>query len=86
MSRDWEEDARCRTVGIEIFFPQGRGGEYQSAARDAKAVCGHCTVRQICLETALQLEAGAEVVRRAGIWGGTTPRERHAIHRQRTAA
>jgi WhiB family redox-sensing transcriptional regulator len=86
VSRDWEADARCRTVGAEPFFPEGNGGTVRAAAEEAKAVCAWCLVRQQCLEYALRLEGGAEHGSRAGIWGGTTPRERHAIHRQRTAA
>ena len=37
----------------------------------AKAVCGQCAVRLLCLSYALQ-------TRQAGIWGGTTWEERSA--------
>lgn len=89
MSADWEEHARCRVVGVEVFFPEGNGGRFRAAADEAKAVCDGCPVRRQCLDYALRIEGGAEAGSRAGIWGGLTPRERHAIHRQqrdRTAA
>lgn len=85
MSADWEERARCRTVGADPFYPDGRGQQYLAAAEKAKAVCAHCPVQRDCLALALHLEAGADLAGRAGIWGGTTPRERHTIHRQTAA-
>jgi WhiB family redox-sensing transcriptional regulator len=84
MTGAWEEQARCRTVGAGPFFPEGNGGKFRAAAEEAKAVCAWCPVRQQCLELALELEGTTELARRAGVWGGTTPRERVAIHRQRT--
>lgn len=86
MSGTWTVDARCLTVGFEVFFPRGQGGAYTSAAKEAKSVCAHCPVRNPCLETALQLEDNVEYIRRAGIWGGLTPRERHALAKQRGQA
>lgn len=86
MSTAWEAKARCRTVGVEPFFPEGNGGKHRAAADEAKAVCAMCPVRQPCLQFALDLGGAFEVARRAGIWGGTTPRERAAIHRQQQTA
>lgn len=45
--------------------------------RQAKAICNQCPVRELCLDYAL--EAGEP----AGIWGGTSPEERHAIRRRK---
>lgn len=86
MSAAWEVQARCRTVGVEPFFPEGNGGKYRAAADEAKAVCAMCPVRKPCLDYALAFEGGSEHGQRAGIWGGLTPRERHAIHRQKQTA
>ncbi|MFE3657232.1 WhiB family transcriptional regulator [Streptomyces sp. NPDC059165] len=82
----WEENARCRTVGVAIFFPDGPGAQNQAGIREAKAVCAWCTVREPCLELALAREGDTDRFKRAGIWGGTTPRERAAIASRRRAA
>lgn len=78
----WEQSARCSTVGTAIFFPEGQGKAFAAAAKEAKAVCGWCPVRQLCLDRALALEGTADRHKRAGIWGGTTPNERAAIARR----
>lgn len=82
----WEQSARCSTIGPAIFFPEGQGRRFTAAAREAKAVCGWCPVRELCLDRALELEGTADRHKRAGIWGGTTPNERAAIARRRRQA
>lgn len=82
----WEDEARCRTVGLEPFFPEGDGTKFAAAAEQAKAVCAWCPVRRQCLEAALDFEGDFDPAKRAGVWGGTTPRERHALHLKRRAA
>ena len=83
----WQDDARCLTVGVTPFFPDDEDGNARNGIYDAaKAVCDHCTVRTVCLETALAYEGATDVGRRAGVWGGTTPSERATIARQRAAA
>jgi WhiB family redox-sensing transcriptional regulator len=57
--RSWLDDAACRGMDAELFFP-GRGEP--SAA--AKAVCRPCPVRFDCLSYALN---NGE---KHGIWGG----------------
>ncbi len=67
---DWIEQANCRGVDPELFFP-ARG----KPTRDAKALCKGCVVREECLDYAL---AHGE---RWGIWGGTTERDRRRLRR-----
>lgn len=53
----WWEDAACRGLDPDIFFPE----KYDSG-RDAKKVCAVCPVRVDCLADGLY--------ERDGIWGG----------------
>jgi WhiB family redox-sensing transcriptional regulator len=79
----WQDDARCATVGTEIFFPEGNPADVSNGYTLAKTVCAHCTVRSLCLETALAAEGPSGPGRRSGIWGGKTPAERYEIARRR---
>lgn len=69
------DEARCREVGGEIFFPEN--GENSANAR---AVCAACPVRAACLDHALALEASS-VWTVSGIWGGTSEKERRGLRR-----
>jgi WhiB family transcriptional regulator, redox-sensing transcriptional regulator len=60
--------ARCRDKDRALFFPS-----VGSSGTKARAICANCLVRQECLEYAA---ADAEI---AGIWGGTTDRERRKL-------
>jgi WhiB family transcriptional regulator, redox-sensing transcriptional regulator len=72
-SGDWRHDAEClRYVGLVDFFPT-RG----ESARDAKAICATCPVRQECLEYALRWD------QLCGVWGGLSERERRQLRRER---
>jgi WhiB family redox-sensing transcriptional regulator len=68
----WRLDALCAETDPEAFFPE-KGG----STREAKRVCGGCTVRAECLEAALTNDE------RFGIWGGLSERERRRIRVQR---
>jgi WhiB family redox-sensing transcriptional regulator len=68
----WRDEAACRGVDTNVFFPVT-----DEEADEAKAICTDCVVRQACLEYAL---ANRE---RDGVWGGATERERRRIVRQR---
>jgi WhiB family transcriptional regulator, redox-sensing transcriptional regulator len=68
----WRDQAACRGLDPEIFYPVS-----DDEADAAKAVCAACPVRGACLEYAL---ANRE---RDGIWGGATERERRRMIRQR---
>jgi WhiB family redox-sensing transcriptional regulator len=67
---DWRDDATCRTVDPELFFPSGRGGQVTAMEQQAKKVCAVCPVREECLDAAL--EAGDYT----GVWGGLSEAER----------
>jgi len=76
--RSWREDALCSDMSTEerdrVFFPT-RGASIEPG----KAICSGCPVREQCLEYALR----SPMV--AGIWGGTSQRERHALMGNRPA-
>jgi WhiB family redox-sensing transcriptional regulator len=72
MNQSWRQQAACRGLDPEIFYPVS-----DEEADVAKEVCSECAVRQTCLEHAL----GAR--ERDGVWGGATEKERRRIIRQR---
>ena len=67
---DWHDEAACRRVDPELFFP-GKGRH----ASEAKATCARCPVRLECLNQAIETDA-------RGIWGGTSEEERRALKRR----
>lgn len=67
--------AQCSGTDSEAFFPEAQlSRENMAAIR----ICFGCTVRDECLEWALENE-------QHGIWGATTPKQRQAIRRRRGA-
>ena len=66
---EWMAEAVCQGMDVEVFVPPLGG----SGPGRAKAVCGCCSVREPCLAFAL---ADVEL---AGVWGGTTARERRVM-------
>jgi WhiB family redox-sensing transcriptional regulator len=64
----------CRGEDPELFFPVTAAGAALAQVVAAKAVCFQCAVRAACLSYAL-------ATGQAGIWGGTTQEERHAMRR-----
>lgn len=66
----WASEAKCLQADPETFFPE-KGG----STREAKRICGECTVRNECLEYALDHDE------RFGIWGGLSERERRKLKR-----
>ena len=75
MDLPWRRHSACRGLDPEIFYP-----ETDDEAAAAKVVCNVCSVRETCLEFALQ---GRE---KEGVWGGATEKERRRILRQRRRA
>lgn len=73
-SVNWMDDALCREVGPEVFFPDP---EMQSRA--ALEICRRCDVEIECLDYALRIGPVS------GIWGGTTETERRRMKRKRIA-
>jgi WhiB family transcriptional regulator, redox-sensing transcriptional regulator len=76
---DWTHAARCREIGLEVFFPEEGGGAYTAARR----ICQACPVRALCLEAAMQREGDAGREYRGGLWGGLSPGQRHRLAQRR---
>jgi len=70
---DWRDDAACRHLDPELFFPISALGAALPQIEAAKQVCRHCPVRVPCLRWAL--DTGQD----AGIWGGATEQERRLL-------
>lgn len=75
----WRGDALCRDTDPELFFPVGTTGEALVQIDRAKQVCGECTVREACLNFAIETNQDC------GVWGGTSEDERRVIRRRRDA-
>jgi WhiB family redox-sensing transcriptional regulator len=71
---DWKTQAACRGYPDDLFFPAGDTDGEQIAT--ALAVCNNCKVIDECLNYALESN------QRAGIWGGTTEKERRSLRRR----
>lgn len=69
---EWMLRAQCVDMDLNIFFP-GPGRLGAADTKKAVAVCERCPVRQACLDYAL------EHPDMAGVWGGTSHRERVRI-------
>lgn len=68
---DWQQRAACRGRGTHNWFPPDH-----TNARDGKALCNTCPVRQECSDCAL---ADLSI---KGVWGGTSERERTRLRRR----
>ena len=71
---DWRDDAVCRDLDPDLFFPLGTSGASLLQIDKAKQICRTCPVCVPCLRWAL--DTGD-----SGVWGGTTEDERR-VHRQ----
>jgi WhiB family redox-sensing transcriptional regulator len=68
MSLGWKGQAACRERTDLNWFGETPDPE-------CEALCASCPVASPCLAEALGRHRDAD----PGMWGGTTPRERHAI-------
>ena len=71
---NWQEEAACRGIEPEIFFPIS-----DEEAGPAKAICGGCDARRECLVFSFQNKE------RYGVWGGVTEKERIEMSRRGVA-
>lgn len=76
---NWRHYAACRDQDPELFFPIGDTAPALLQATEAKAICGACGVKNMCLEWAL--ETGQDT----GVWGGLSEDERRAFKRRAAA-
>jgi WhiB family transcriptional regulator, redox-sensing transcriptional regulator len=76
---DWQDDAACRCLGNDVFFP---GRDNVDVTDKAKAICRRCPVIAVCLQWAL---TKPELF---GTWGGMTESQRKRMRaaRNRRAA
>jgi WhiB family redox-sensing transcriptional regulator len=72
-SYNWRDDALCAQIGPELWFP-----EKGEKAREAKAFCHECPVKDFCLDYVL-----SDPSIQHGIWAGLTPREIRDLRRKR---
>lgn len=75
----WRRNASCKDTDPELFFPIGTTGQALIQISEAKTVCDECTVRNKCLDFALETNQDW------GIWGGKSEDERRDIRRIRAA-
>lgn len=79
-SQTWRSRAACHGIDVAVFYPTVHGGRGNLAAyahRQAVAICRTCPVAHECLWYALDHRE------EYGVWGGTTPHDRQALHRLR---
>ena len=80
LTTQWQHHAACRGGDSSYFFAPNyfeKRAEKNAREAVAKAFCGRCPVREVCLEYAL------EVRETHGIWGGLNEMERRAVLRER---
>ena len=73
---DWRDQAACRDVDPDLFFPLGTSGASLPQIELAKQICRTCPVCGSCLRWALDHADD-------GVWGGTTEEERRRHRRSR---
>lgn len=82
--KEWMDRGLCRdpSVDPELFWPQDGESGADTNARYAKAkqVCRDCYFQPQCKEYAIDNDE------RVGVWGGTTPGQRHVIRLTREIA
>lgn len=86
MTGDWTDEAACRGVHIDVFFPKSGGGD---PYRTARKYCGRCPVRDACLHDEMRWEATMIAGKRRGrhgMQGGLTPQERERYAKGRKVA
>lgn len=73
---DWRDDATCRDLDPDLFFPVGVTGMAVEQIEAAKSFCRNCASLEACLEFAITTN------QEYGVWGGTTEDERRVLRRQ----
>ena len=73
---DWRELAACRDSDPSLFFPIGTTGPAVDQIEVARAICAQCSVREECLNYAL------ETNQEAGVWGGYAEDDRRRLRKR----
>jgi WhiB family redox-sensing transcriptional regulator len=71
---EWIKEGACLPFSPDIFLPEP---DDKGAERLAKRICAECIVKSECLSYALDNHI------KVGIYGGTSPKERRNINRER---
>jgi len=77
---NWRNRAACLDESPELFFPIGNTGSALRQIEQARAVCHRCEVVEACLKWAMESRQDA------GVWGGLSEDERHALKRRNARA
>lgn len=73
---EWQDRAACRGPQAVVFFPPShleRKDEREDREARAKAICDSCSVRNPCLDYAMEIREPH------GIWGGLNEVERKRL-------
>jgi WhiB family redox-sensing transcriptional regulator len=75
----WQEDAKCKGGDVEVFYLpfNARMAEKRRLIAEAKKVCAGCSVREQCLNYALDIKEPY------GVWGGMSEEERRVLLRRK---
>jgi WhiB family redox-sensing transcriptional regulator len=73
---NWRNRAACLDEDPVLFFPIGNTSPALLQIEEAKAICRRCPVIESCLKWAI--DQGQD----AGVWGGLSDDERHALKRR----
>lgn len=76
IATDWRQLGACRDSEPTLFFPVGTTGPAVAHIAAATAICGECSVQEMCLEYAL------ETNQEAGVWGGYAEDERRRLRKR----
>jgi WhiB family redox-sensing transcriptional regulator len=76
VATDWRLHAACRDSEPSLFFPIGTTGPAVEQISAAKMICAECSVRDECLQYAL--ESNQE----SGVWGGYAEDERRRLRKR----
>lgn len=73
----WKDDANCKNVDTNVFFPNDMGQINPEKMTEALLYCNNCSVSEQCLEYAINSNI------QVGIWGGMSTRARRQIAAER---
>ncbi len=76
IATEWRQLASCRDSDPTLFFPIGTTGVALDQIASAKAICTACSVKEDCLQYALQSN------QESGVWGGYAEDERRRLRKR----